>query len=681
MIINKKRLSEVKLTNFLEVLAHWNEKHPHKTVYKTINDKLEITEEITYSGLYNAAIINSVFLKQNGLKKGEKCLLVFHSAIEFMISFFACMVAELIPISVFPPKRNRDNDRFERIIEDSGAIAILSNKRLKQDLESFIEKSEIDLYNIKIILITSTNKSISGTEIPVIKSDETAFIQYTSGSTTSPNGVNVTHKNLLNNSAIIQTAFNLDFNMISTAWLPHIHDMGFIGSMLQSLYCGGINIVIPPAVFIRNPASWFKIISAYKATITGGPNFAFDHCVNFINLNEFSNIDLSSLKVMFIGSEPVYSSTIKKFCKKFKSLGFRNEMFLPCYGLAESALMVTGIFQTEKPLIIKVDEEELIVNNKIITDVKTEKSKELVSSGYPWLNHEVVIVDHHTRSVLKENQIGEIWIKGNSVSPGYINNETKTRETFHAFTSEGKGPYLRSGDLGFLRNKHLFVTGRIKDVILLRGKNYYPHDIEQSVMQSDDALQDYAGAAFSITDDMEEHLVIINEIKRSHMRTADKDQVINNINEAVAANHGIKAHTIVLVNPLSIPKTTSGKIQRNLVKSYFLNKNLKEFHKWINPGITNEISQNKKQQENSYIEFLTWLMNWMSNKLKIDSATINPENSIMSYGLDSMAAVELERDIKERFDIEIELSDFLENNKISYIAQKGFLLLNNKNQN
>lgn len=678
MPFQRERLSDKSLDNFVEVLQHWNDRLPDKEVFMELNNDLTVLNSITYHQLFTFSLINSQHIQSN-IESGNRCLLVFNSGIEFITGFFACMMSGVIPVSVLPPKKNRKNDRFHRIMINSGAKAILTSRKFTEDIKKQLpfvsEKKQAKLLHLK------TNSTKDQALKVEYKSNHhnIAFIQYTSGSTSVPNGIAITHHNLLSNSAIIQKSFNLDQNLISATWLPFIHDMGLIGSMLQNIYSGGSGYMIPPATFVRDPLTWIKMITRFECTISGCPNFALDYCVQKIKDKDLKNLNLSSLKVLFTGSEPVLANTLNNFYRKFRSTGFRKSMYLPCYGLAESTLMVSGIDQKEEPLIISVDKSELLKKNKISTSIELNDKIELVSSGYCWENHTVKIVDTDKLTILGDNQIGEIWIKGESVGSGYWRDPEKTKEVFNTLTSNGEGPFLRSGDLGFIHKKHLFVTGRIKEMIIIRGKNYYPHDIEQSTMKCHPALQEYAGAAFSTDINGKEQLILVSELKRTFMQNYDKEDIVQSIKETISMEHGLQVYSIILVTPYSIPKTTSGKIQRNLVRSNYNTGNLNELFRWENPAGNTDKINTGTSSTNYYIEILTWLVNWLSEKLKIEPGNINPEKNIMSYGLDSMAAVELERDIKEKFDIEIELSEFLENNKISYIAQRGFLLLSEEN--
>ncbi len=382
-------------------------------------------------------------------------------------------------------------------------------------------------------------------------------------------------------------------------------------------------------------------------------------------------MDLSSLKVLFCGSEPIRENTFKKFSDKFSVLNFKSEMFLPCYGLAEATLMVSGISQLEEPKFYHADMNSLERGNIVREAINNQKSISYSSCGRTWNNTDVIIVDPDTNQELSELHIGEIWVKNDSVCSGYWNKPKETKMAFDAFTADNnKGPYLKTGDLGFSKNQDIYVTGRIKELIILRGRNFFPTDIENIIDKCHPALQPNGCAVFTIEENNTENLVIVQEIKRVHIKDFNKDEVFNSIIKAVSDNFEISIHSIIIISPMSLPKTTSGKIKRLDCKNIYLENNLKIISsiEKCEPQINKTVIESNKLGTE---DITNWIKNWLSNKLAISIEQIDSSQPILSYGLDSIGAVELESDINETFDLDIFLGDFLENNTINYLAETG----------
>jgi len=483
----------------------------------------------------------------------------------------------------------------------------------------------------------------------------------------------ISHAGILHNSEVIKESFGHDTNLTVVTWLPPYHDMGLIGTLFQPIYIGGKNIIIKPFDFLRNPVIWMNAITKYKGTTAGCPNFALDLLVERISREQKNKIDLSSLKVLFCGSEPIRRTSLKNFTLSFKQCGFKEDMFLPCYGLAENTLMVTGIHHSEKPEYILADKQSLDKTNKIVISDDKETAHSFVGCGYPWLDDQVQIVDPEKAKICGEDTIGEIWTKSASVCRGYWNRTDKGKEIFNAkINGSTAGPFMKTGDLGFIHNGQLYIAGRIKEVIIIRGVNHFPSDIENTVENCHPALQAHACAAFSAEIEDQEKLIIVQEIKRTAIRGLDGIEVIEAIRSAISSEHEISAFAIELISPGRICKTTSGKIQHGKCKSMWRKKEFKTIFSWVQEfGDCGNKIMHKGGEESNFENIQSWLIHWLSIKVKISMKSINPETPILSYGLDSMGAVELEREVKEKFGIEIHLSDFLENNTISALAKIG----------
>ncbi|NER93735.1 MAG: fatty acyl-AMP ligase [Symploca sp. SIO1B1] len=527
---------------------------------------------LTYGELDKQAKVIASYLQSY---RGERALLLYPSGLEFIAAFFGCLYAGVIAVPVYPPRRNQKLSRLLAIANDAQAKIALTATSILTDLDQrWSEQSA--LAPLKLIATDTIAANLREFELQPVAPENLAFLQYTSGSTGDPKGVMVTHGNIIHNQQLIKQAFGHSERTIFVGWLPLFHDMGLIGNVLQPMYLGIPCILMPPLEFMIKPIRWLKAISKYRATTSGGPNFAYDLCVKKIKPEQLTDVDLSSWDLAFNGAEPLRSETLEEFGKKFTQCGFRYNAFYPCYGMAETTLLATGGDKKQKPVIQGVLARELERNSVASSEISWQESQLLVGCGRPYrFDKKVIIVNPDSFSRCSQEQVGEIWVAGGSVATGYWNRPSATKETFQAYLKDtGEGPFLRTGDLGFLLNGELFVTGRLKDVLIIRGGNYYPQDIELTVQKSHQALRANSGAAFMVELKGAKRLIIVQEVERSYLRKLDVDEVLGNIRQAVTAEHALQIYTTVLVKPGSIPKTSSGKIQRYACRKAFLDSNL-----------------------------------------------------------------------------------------------------------
>ena len=546
--------------------------------------------------------------------KGERALLLYTSGPEFITAFFGCLYAGVIAVPVYPPRRNQKLSRLLSIANDTQVKIALTTTPILADIEKrWVSDSELAQLSL---IATDTIENNPKDFVPIsVTSDNLAFLQYTSGSTGNPKGVMVTHGNIIHNQQTIQTAFGHSEKTIFVGWLPLFHDMGLIGNVLQPMYLGIPCILIPPVIFLLKPILWLKAISKYKATTSGGPNFAYDLCVKKIKSEELVNLDLSSWDLAFNGAEPIRAETLYKFANKFGACGFKYSAFYPCYGMAESTLLATGANKNKSPVIQGVKTTDLEQNLVVETEISSPEHRVFVGCGHPYMDTNVMIVNPESLNSCSPEQIGEIWVNSPSVAAGYWNNLEATKETFQAYVKDsGKGPFLRTGDLGFLKNGELFVTGRLKDVIVIRGRNYFPQDIELSVEKSHQALRPNCGAAFSVDLGGEERLVVVQEVERTYVRKLNSEEVFLEINQAVSQEHELAIDTIVLLKPGSIPKTSSGKIQRSACRQKFIDGS---FENVIAKRSINQMNQKEKNIEFSLLYFSSNEAKYTDNKYKL----------------------------------------------------------------
>ncbi|MBW4513023.1 MAG: fatty acyl-AMP ligase [Scytonematopsis contorta HA4267-MV1] len=556
---------------------------PNLTAYTFLLDGETETLSLTYAELDRQARVIAIKLRSMNVA-GSRALLLYPPGLDFIAAFFGCLYAGVVAIPAYPPRANQNMSRLQSIVSDAQATLALTTTSLLDNINSsFATNSEFQqLCWLATDSITSITSNLAEEwQEPSLSGSNLAFLQYTSGSTGTPKGVMVSHSNILHNLGLIKKSFADTPKSRGVSWLPPYHDMGLIGGVLQPLYVGAEMILMSPLAFMQKPLRWLKAISRFQVTTSGGPNFAYDLCIRKTTPEQRASLDLSSWEVAFTGAEPIRAETLTQFVSTFADCGFRMEAFHPCYGMAETTLIVSGSVKSSPPIISYLDGVALEKNQVVaVADKRESTTREIVSSG-GCLGQKVLIVEPESLTTCPDNQIGEIWVSSPSVAGGYWNNSELTQQTFQAYVSDtGEGPFLRTGDLGFLKDGELFITGRIKDVIIIRGQNHYPQDIELTVEKSHPALKTGSGAAFTVEARGKEQLVIVQEIERNYLRKLNVNEVVGNISQAIAAEHGLQIYAAVLVKTGSIPKTSSGKIQRYACRTGFLNGTLNVVEDW-----------------------------------------------------------------------------------------------------
>lgn len=515
---------------------------------------------------------------------GERALLLFPPGLDYIAAYFGCLYAGVIAVPAYPPRINRPVPRIQGIVADSQAKFALTTKDIYENMERRFDHTP----DLQMLTWLNTQVLPTGLESswkrPNIHPQSLAFLQYTSGSTSQPKGVMVSHANLLSNLEQIRVGFRVDeyLNNCENAisWLPSYHDMGLIGGILEVLYVRARVILISPLAFLQRPIRWLQAISRYRATVTGGPNFAYDICVEKIKPEQFETLDLSSWKVAFSGAEPIRPDTLERFTKTFAPCGFNPKAFYPCYGLAEATLFVSGEDGPGKLNMLTVQRGALENGYVEIVPDGRPDGIVLVSCGRSILDEQIIIAYPEQLTRCPDGVVGEIWISGLNVAQGYWHRPEETQRTFHAYLVDTEeGPYLRTGDLGFIKDGQLFVTGRLKDLIIIRGSNHYPQDIELTVEKSHPSCQTGGGAAFTVVIDNHEELVVVQEVTRQ-ARNNPLDDVFLAIRSAISEYHDLQVYAISLIRPMTIPKTSSGKIQRHAARAAFLHGELEIVDQW-----------------------------------------------------------------------------------------------------
>lgn len=558
---------------------------PNQIAYTFLPDGETESGSLTYAQLDQLAQAIASHLQSIG-KPGSRALVIYPytDGLEFIAAFFGCLYAGFVAVTNNPPHSAKDLAKIYHRLQSSESVVILTTQgllsHLKQQSRQYPEFEPLFTQFPCIATDILPQSPASDWIEPQLTPDDLAFLQYTSGSTGTPKGVMVTHRHVMHNSALIYQGFEHSSQSRGVMWLPLFHDMGLIGGVIQPLYGGFPVTLMSPVSLIQKPINWLKAISRYQATTSGGPNFAYDLLCRQIQPEQLETLDLSHWEVAFSGAEPVRAHTIEQFSEIFADCGFRREAFYPCYGMAETTLFITGGRRSEPPIIKYIEAKQLEENRVIEVTPEHPHSRPIVGCGQPNLGDEVIIVNPQTLTACTENEVGEIWVKGSGIGLGYWNQPEETEQMFRGFLGE-KGPFLRTGDLGFLQDGELFITGRIKEMMILWGRNRYPQDLEQTAENSHPALRKGCGAAFSIEVNEEECLVIAYEVERSYLRSLNVEEIVTAIRQAIAEQHTVEVYGIVLLKTASLPKTSSGKIQRRTCRQQFLNGELAVVGEWM----------------------------------------------------------------------------------------------------
>jgi acyl-CoA synthetase (AMP-forming)/AMP-acid ligase II len=567
-------LARDKCSNIVELLRMRAETAPETCSHTFTRDGVKDEGQLTYASLDLKARAVAAQL-QKRIQPGERVLLMYRPSLDFIAGFFGCLYAGAVGVPAFPPRVIQISSRIDSIIRDCAPSAVLTtseqtDKITSQTAAPVFATDELD-----------AGLAAEWKGHPRLSAETLAYLQYTSGSTSDPKGVMVLHGNLMANLLDMDKGWEHHPDSVLVSWLPHFHDMGLVYGILQPLYSGIPGYLMPPLSFLQRPARWLQCITRTGATHSVAPNFAYELCIKKVDPQDRDQLDLSRWAVAVSGAEPVRIETIDRFAEFFGPCGFRREAFCPGYGLAEATLKVTATKRSQSPFTFKVT-----------------PTRPLVGCGLSAIDTDVAIVNPETRVRCGSGLEGEIWVSGATVTGGYWNKPEETAKTFGATIQNENGrSFLRTGDLGFIQGEHLFVTGRLKDLIIIRGQNHYPQDIELTSEQSHPWLrQNGFCAAFSIDHNNEEKLVIVQEIEKRipgaeapgltdrRAPLVDRglqppespkfDEIEDAIREAVSERHELQAYEVVLVMPGTLPKTSSGKIQRRACRMAYLDGTL-----------------------------------------------------------------------------------------------------------
>ncbi len=613
---------------------------------------------------------------------GERVLLLYPPGLEYVAAFFGCLYAGAVAVPSYPPRLNRPDPRLQAIVADSQAALALATSSILSSLERRFDHTP-ELAALKWSATDELAGDLAAAwQEPEVNGDSLAFLQYTSGSTAAPKGVALTHGNLLHNSALIHGCFGHTPASRGVIWLPPYHDMGLIGGIIQPLYGSLYVVLMSPLAFLQQPLRWLRAITRYRATTSGGPNFAYDLCVIKIAPEQRAELDLSSWDLAFNGAEPVRTETMERFAAFFAPCGFRREAFYPCYGLAEATLIASGGQKAARPIVREFQATALEQKRVVRAAPEEKNSRTLVGCGQSLPDQQIVIADPESLIHCSPDQVGEIWVSGPSIAQGYWNRPQETAHTFGACLADsGQGPFLRTGDLGFLQDGELFIAGRIKDLIIIRGRNHYPQDIELTVERSHPALQPGSGAAFSVDVADEERLVVVQEVRRTH-RKADVDEVARAIRQAVFQEHELQVYGVVLIKPVSLPKTSSGKVQRHLCRAQFLEGSLRVIGSNIlqeSPVVPGVMPGDERLSRGTFLALepeerrpvlIAHFQAQVAQAMRVAPDQIEPQQPLVSLGMDSLMAVELQHRLQTDLGVIMSAVDLLEGLTIAQLADQ-----------
>lgn len=597
---------------------------------------------IEFGELHERACAVACYLADRKLK-GARVLLLFAPGIEYICAFLGCLYAGAVAVPAFPPTGKRILPRLKSIVRDCDAALALCDADSKERGARFFAEDErlARLETVALAEIVSERMSSSREPEDLPDRNDLAFLQYTSGSTSEPKGVMVTHGNLLENERMIAEAFEHGPDTRVVGWLPPYHDMGLIGNILQPLYLGVPYYFMPPAKAMQDPYRWLSAITRYRATTSGAPNFAYDLCARKISQEQKASLDLSSWKVAYNGSEPVQASSLDAFTEAFRCCGFDPAAWLPCYGLAEATLLVSGARGAGGRAKRRVCDAAALERDRIEDAREAGRNATLVGCGRVSPQQELRIVAADGAPARGDGGIGEIWIKGPNVAAGYWGNEALTEETFCNWLGED-GPYCRTGDLGFLEGGQLFVTGRLKDLIIVNGRNLYPQDIERIAQSAHAKASRDCGAAFAYTDSNGRAAIALAQEVSFPFKQANFEEMAVAARKALLLGLDLRLDAIVWVKPGGVPKTSSGKVQRARCRELFLAGELAELARSA-PGETACGSAAETQSDDPLAQ---WALESLRAVADRPAMPIALESSLASLGLDSIQIIELAHKIE-----------------------------------
>ncbi|MFE2756562.1 type I polyketide synthase [Actinosynnema sp. NPDC059335] len=623
---------------FVDVLRAHAEERADKTALVVLADGETEHDRLTYAQLDARVRALAARMRHAGLA-GERVIILLPTGVEYVLSVLACLYAGAVPVPLNPPTKSSHRERVDHVVQDCRpALAIVA--ATDGPMAHLPEEYGCALWQADDL----EGHDAPAWSPPATGPDDVAYLQYTSGSTSRPRGVVVTHDNIVYQPALFSTGLGMDARDVVVTWLPLFHDFGLIAGLFMPLLLGATTVMIPPPVFVQRPLRWLAAISRYRATVSFSPNFPLDLCCERITEEEKATLDLSGWRVLAMGAEPIRADTLERFAEAFASCGFRRDVFRTAYGMAESTLAVATHPPRDGARVIEVDVEGFGHGRVDVVPPGTPgpRRQRLLSNGPALGDTEVLVVDPETRRPLPEGREGELWLRGRTIAAGYWDRPDDTAETFRAHLADGSGPYLRSGDLGAVIDGEVYLTSRRKDLIIIRGRNHHPQDIELTMTDAHPALNRGLGVAFSVDVDGEERLVVVQELKRSERGKHDLAEVARRVRGAVAEEHEVAVDTVVFIRPASLPVTTSGKVRRQFTKQEYLRGALKV--EYVSGPVT-PAQPVEPVGERDTAAVVEWLRARVAARTGLAPAEVPVDATFGGLGLDSAQALGLTGDL------------------------------------
>jgi 7-keto-8-aminopelargonate synthetase-like enzyme/acyl-CoA synthetase (AMP-forming)/AMP-acid ligase II/acyl carrier protein len=668
-----------RISNFADVLRWWTERESDREILSFLLDGEDDEIVWTYADLDLRARSIAAQLQALGAR-GERVLLTYPPGLDFAAGFFGCLYAGSVAVPAYPPQSARALPRLQAMAFDAEARFGLTSPLVHAALES--QAGDLPLLKEMrwLAIEDDPGDAASSWREPVRRDDDIAFLQYTSGSTGDPKGVMVGHANLMANSVWIRQMLTGKAETRGVMWLPPYHDMGLITGILHPIYGSIQTQLMSPVAFLQKPFRWLRAISRFRATASGGPSFSLALCVRKITPEQRETLDLSCWETIINGGEPVSAAVEDAFAETFAPCGFRRGTLRASYGMAENTLVVTSGPIGSPPQHRDLDTAAL-ERDRVVPATEAAPARRLVGNGPTFPGQEIRIVDPETAAPCPPGRIGEIWISGPSVAQGYWNRPEETDRIFRArIAGDGEAPFLRTGDLGFLEEGELFISGRLKDLIIIRGRNHYPHDIERTAERSHPTLRPGCSAAFSLEEDGEERLVVVSEIAREAVADLDAADVMRAVRRSVSEQHDLQVHAVALLEPRGLPKTASGKIRRGPCRASFLEGTLPCIARHTladaepaspppaaRPAST-ALSAVPPAERRDFLE--SYLSRQLAAALNVPVGQVDPSASLSTMGLDSLAIVELAGVVEEELEVFFPVEDGLHEQSIEQISER-----------
>jgi len=632
-------------------LLRWRATHqPDRVAYTFLRDGEADADDLTYAQLDRRVRAVAAWLQERA-DAGDTVLMMFEEGHDYLHALFGCMYAKVLAVPVHPPdprRLHRTLPRLKNIAADAGVRFVLTTSDIAEAAKEAFDDVPALAHAQWLLLDQLDESTADAWHDPGAAPDDIAYLQYTSGSTALPKGVMVSHHNLMHQLTDFDVGYDHTPDSVMVSWLPSTHDLGLVYGRFMPLFIGFRCVYMSPVHFMQRPFRWMAALSRYHGTHSPAPNFGFELAARRSSPEERDTLDLSSVKVLLNGGEPIRQESEVVFAETFAPHGLSPAAVTHAMGMSEStAKIVTEPIDRSPPRFVHVDAAAYEDHRVVPVEPGTPNARTVASNGATVLDTEVAIVDPDTHENLGQGKVGELWVKGTTVAQGYYANPEATQATFRAHTSDGNGPYLRTGDMAFVLDGELYLSGRLKDVIIIRGQNHHPQDIEWTMGTVHTALRPNCAAAFSVSTDLGEQLVLVTEVYRH--KVDDPEEVFSAIRQAIA-EHGLAARSLVLMPPRTLPKTSSGKIQRAKAKRLFLSGELDTLFRWdastapaeeaaSDDGLLERLRSAPARRRVPLL--VAHIQELSAGLLGLDAEDIEPDRPLQELGLDSVTAVEM----------------------------------------